>query len=155
MPKRARFWMGGRCDTADCGLFLRFANRQPRLDRPELWLFYLAFTAAIPFSSFRSRSPHALIAFSAICPTRSTSSILPLIGALAHFGGTHLSILPATNFSREIDLIIVVLAATALDFVIEMPIEKIRQRLSAPGEPDLRAPAVVDYEASRAAAPAE
>ena len=123
------------------------------LDRPELWLFYLIFAAAIPFVfsiSKRSRIDRLLGDLS--YPIYIAH--WPLIKVVVHFNDAIYSVLPYEYF-REIDLVFVILASTMLHVSVERPIEKFRQRLSSPSKLIARAPAAVGRETSRATAPAE
>jgi peptidoglycan/LPS O-acetylase OafA/YrhL len=123
------------------------------LDRPELWFFYVIFAAAIPFVfsiSMRSRVDRFLGDLS--YPIYVSHWLL--IAVVEHFSGTFYKFLPYAHH-REIDLIIVVFAAAVLHATIEMPIEKVRQRLSAPSALGLRDRVAGAYKASRAATAAE
>ncbi|MBV9521058.1 MAG: acyltransferase [Hyphomicrobiales bacterium] len=123
------------------------------MDRPELWFFYLTFAAAMPFIFSISMSSRFDRFLGDLCFPIYIVHV-PLIVVLTHFGGTIFRYLPS-EFSRQIELMIIVLAATALHLIVERPIEKIRQRLSAPAKPIRRAPLAGGYEAAPAGAPAE
>jgi peptidoglycan/LPS O-acetylase OafA/YrhL len=119
------------------------------LDRPEFWLFYLAFTAAIPFIfsiSMRSRADRLLGDLS--YPIYIAHWLI--IRAVGEFSGTIFRFLPY-DYYREIDIAVVIIAATASHFGLERPIEKLRGRLSSPSK---LVPAT-DFKTSQAAAPAE
>jgi peptidoglycan/LPS O-acetylase OafA/YrhL len=131
-----------------CGLPIR-----KDLDLPELWLFYLMFTASIPFIfsiSKRSRIDRLLGDLS--YPIYVAHWFV--ISFVGHFSGTFYRYVPY-DYYREGDIVLVILAAIVLHFAVESPIESFRQRLSLASKPVLaRVPAVTGYDTA-SAAPAE
>jgi peptidoglycan/LPS O-acetylase OafA/YrhL len=124
------------------------------LDRPELWLFYLIFTASIPFIfsiSMRSRVDRLMGDLSYPIYVAHWL-VISFVGYFSGFFYRYLSY----DYYREGDIVFVVLAATILHFAFERPIEYFRQRLSsAPKLLGMSAPSVICHDTARAAAPAE
>jgi len=124
------------------------------LDRPEFWIFYLVFAAAIPFVfsiSMRSRVDRFLGDLS--YPIYIAH--WPAIKVIVHFNNEIYNFLPY-EYYPEIDLFLVIVVSTALHIVIERPIENFRRRFSAPRQAEVQVSRRDNNsEGVRATAPAE
>lgn len=93
------------------------------IDRPVFWVYYILFTAAIPFifaATSRSAVDRAI---------GETSYPLYLSHSLVLGIASRLSITPSSGLTTAAILILLVLVAWAMNMIIEQPIERWRQRL--------------------------